>query len=492
MQTNSKNNRRSYLIKIVRLCLKLRKSADRDKAMYFEQICNQFVSLGGIYVKFLQGVMLELPMLKAWSVKANYSVYEDLPFEPIDLEAILKQDLGPNLAYLHNIEREPFAAGSFGQVYRAKHSNGRKIIIKVLRPTSGNMMRDIKTISRLSYWFRGALTSWDVDVRSLTNQFLRTTKAETDYRSEVAFALRIATICKDDPVFVIPKTYAQLCSPRVIVQDFLEGVSCAKLLKLQIEQGVDPAEYVKQQTGSDLASMLEAMILQINVLGHSGKNFHGDMHPGNIRFMPGNKIGLIDFGIAAQVDPNRIDAFYLLARQYWKCEGAMEPDVGQLFSSIMRYYSPKVFHSLRLVSDHQNGGDFLAKLSKVINDYILPKIPAGLIEDSVKNVRLGTVLSAYVNQNNRFGLKASVDDISWNRNWYTMAAMITSLGFRANFQRVYKKLNDEAELIFPDRLNEEKVTMDIGDAYQNVSDWLSEVAQNDLYLFRALKSQLNL
>src|SRR5262245_17813822 len=98
-------------------------------------LCDEFVALGGVYTKFLQGVMLRSEMMRRWHNPKRNNVFENLDTELIDLPALLRQELPPHkLGQIAQVQPEPFAAGSFGQVYYGTLRDGSPIIIKALRP----------------------------------------------------------------------------------------------------------------------------------------------------------------------------------------------------------------------------------------------------------------------------------------------------------------------------------------------------------------------
>jgi len=106
----------------------------KEQEMY-DLICNEFLALGGVYVKFLQGVLFNTPIMKRWHSPNRLRIFENLDSEPLDIVHILREELTPEqLQQIALVQPEPFAAGSFGQVYLAQHANGKHIVIKVFGP----------------------------------------------------------------------------------------------------------------------------------------------------------------------------------------------------------------------------------------------------------------------------------------------------------------------------------------------------------------------
>src|SRR5690554_5103129 len=107
----------------------------KQEEQMYNVICEEFMSLGGVYVKFLQGVLLRSQIMRKWHNPEKLKIFENLDHEPINIASLLQGELPKDkLQRIALIQPEPFAAGSFGQVYFGQLDNGQTIIIKVLRP----------------------------------------------------------------------------------------------------------------------------------------------------------------------------------------------------------------------------------------------------------------------------------------------------------------------------------------------------------------------
>ena len=89
-----------------------------DNAATANYICDELVSLGGIYIKFLQGVMLQSEFFKQWSSPSRLNIFENLDSELLNIEQVLRSELSSSeLANISQVLPQSFAAGSFGLVY---------------------------------------------------------------------------------------------------------------------------------------------------------------------------------------------------------------------------------------------------------------------------------------------------------------------------------------------------------------------------------------
>ena len=67
----------------------------REQEMY-DLICNEFVSLGGVYVKFMQGVLFQSPVMRRWHSPLRLKIFENLDTQPIDIIGLLHKELSPD------------------------------------------------------------------------------------------------------------------------------------------------------------------------------------------------------------------------------------------------------------------------------------------------------------------------------------------------------------------------------------------------------------
>src|SRR3989344_2571942 len=169
---------------------------------------------------------------------------------------------------------------------------------------------------------------------------------------------------------VIPKTYTELCTPNMIVQEYVGGLSAAQIIKLQ-HQGVDPKTYVAEQIGSDLDIQLEILGVEFMTGIFNLPRIQGDPHPGNIRLLPGNKVGMIDFGIAASTPQNKAALFGLLSE--WNRLYSDNTRIGNLFEQFIRFFVSDLYRALKKLSTMRpqataNDEDFTRHVGKIAQE----------------------------------------------------------------------------------------------------------------------------
>ena len=214
-----------------------------------------------------------------------------------EIHSQLTEDLGaPPETMFSAFEREPLAAGSVAQVHRARLADGSALAVKVRRPGIRPVVEaDLRLLARLADLLEGHVEEFArFHAREVVRQFARTLRTELDLAAECRNAERVAQSFRDDPAIVVPKVYWEWSGERVNVQEFIDG------------------------TPSRDPSALAAAGLDRRVLAHRGAQamlkmvledgfFHADPHPGNVFYLPGNRVAFIDFGMAGHLSERRRD-----------------------------------------------------------------------------------------------------------------------------------------------------------------------------------------
>ena len=460
-------------------------------------ICDGFVEMGGVYVKFLQGVLVRSSLIKNWQSPERLRVFEDLEAEPLDVMKVLHRELSPQaLSQLAEVNTTSFAAGSFGQVYMARLRDGRKVIVKVLRPKIRESLSfDLKLLSRFIRITSGWLTNnIDIDFVSAFADFKRATVGETDYREEARFAKEMYDHYKDHPTMFIPETFIELCSENVIVQEYVEGISLAKLVMIK-EGGADPHKYVQQTLGTDLDAQLYTLGYESLYGVFSMPRIQGDPHPGNVRLLTGNRVGLIDFGISAR-SPKHKGAFLGVLREYEKMV-AGDPDIVAFFGEFLRFFVGDLYKALKTVSKHTGGGamdtsDLAAEVGNIAKYAFDEKSENIDLQAMVSQGGILAVINQTINSQNRFGIIMQLEASDVLRAAQTYAGMIDSLGAHDTIVKVFHDVvHDVTKHQHKLGLHLERDNaLSLQESLDIVSRWLERVAEKDPQLFQMISKRV--
>lgn len=252
--------------------------------------------LGITYLKLGQFLALRFDILPAEVSLELNKLFEDVPtMPPEDARQIVERELGADIESLFaKFGEAPIAAGSVAQVHDAWLPSGHRVAVKVQRKGIVRIFRaDIRNLRRLASLAQRSGVFGQIPITGTIDQFTRWTLREMDFRIEARTAER--TRRDAGPAIVIPAIHWGLTTARVLTMDFIDGVSATNLS--QIVAKCTPEQLRMRLPGFDLKTALhnfaEGSLSQLFVHGF----FHGDPHPGNIFFLPENRVAFIDFGI---------------------------------------------------------------------------------------------------------------------------------------------------------------------------------------------------
>jgi hypothetical protein len=487
-----KRHRAAKMAKIAARALYLQKKG--DNAAMANYICDELVSLGGIYIKFLQGVMLQSEFFKQWSSPNRLNIFENLDSELINITDVLKSELSPpRLDNISQVQPQPFAAGSFGQVYYGTLKDGTPIIIKVLRPLVRETLQfDLKLLGIFSkQFFKKLYENVQINPDTAIKEFKRASLNETDYIAEANFANELYLAYKNDTKLLIPKTYLNLCTKNIIIQEYIGGISAAQLIKQQ-EQGFDPYTYVKDSLGSDLDLQLIELGVQYFYGMFTLPRIQGDPHPGNVKLLANNQIGLIDFGIAAPA-PRDKPAFFGLIKEYSNIYVG-KLDIEELFGRFLKVFANDLYNAFRKLNeirDSGEDGDLTKTIGRLANKTFMSKYKTDNSPSMMNDPNIIKLINRVVNDQNRFGIELSLESTEMLRAAQTYINLVESLGRKDQvLPVVFKQAIDKLELEHPDLTVENGSNMTMARAINIITKWLERVANRDPVLFRKLISHV--
>lgn len=184
---------------------------------------------------------------------------------------------------------KPIASASIGQVHTA-YLNNKQVAIKVQHPNIQNTVNsDIRIMKLIANTLNSNLAiTKSYNLPGMVEVFEKDIRKELDYKFEAMNAVHLKELLKNDEVYV-PKIYLEYCTDKVLVMEYLDGVSLNKVL--EAPKGTYNNEKIALM-GAD------SFIKQILVYGF----YHADPHPGNIFVLNKDAVAFVDFGMMGHLD----------------------------------------------------------------------------------------------------------------------------------------------------------------------------------------------
>ncbi len=471
-------------------------SADNKKHQTNRLLFEKFRHLGGIYIKFLQILSLNISFLQGWAGPSEFDIFEAAPFEEIDMQQLLERELPNYQQQFLSIDTVPFAAGSFAQVYHGTLRDNTKVIIKVLRPSlARNLNSDLRLLGLIARLSSLLFPTGIINIREVYKQFASTVRGETDYLREVQNASWFYKYFKDNPDVVIPRTYAELSGKHLLVQDYVGGTSLAEVLQAQ-KMGQGPTRFVADRVNSNIWQQLEILGTELLVASVTADFVIGDPHPGNIKLLPNNQVGLIDFGIAASAPSNR-GAFLKVMREYEKVY-ADTFDISSFTLAALDFIDEDLSSALRVAGQYLSPNDpdtFIKSIGQSATMALNEAQSDEQTQQLMQRRKMMHIFNRSINKNNRFGISFNLESTAMIKSAITYLQMVEMMGDGSQKTPVVHSSIVRAISIIESRElsdeSEAKQSPGIEQALEVISSWLEKIADNDPFLYRQITARLS-
>jgi len=261
-----------------------------------QRLRQAFEELGPTFIKLGQMLSTREDLLPPeWTAELAQlrSNVAPLPYEAI--APVIEHALGraPSEVFV-DIERVPSGSASIAQVHRARLPDGRAVVLKVRRPDiEAKVEADLRLLSHVAQLVESELPeARRYQPVRVVDEFRRSLTRELDLAAEAHNVERFARHFKDDPYILIPRVYPQWTSSLMNVQERIDGTAGEDPAALE-RAGLDAKLLVQRGADAVLKMILEDGF------------FHADPHPGNVIYLAGNRIAMIDFGMVGRLSPTR-------------------------------------------------------------------------------------------------------------------------------------------------------------------------------------------
>ncbi len=132
------------------------------------------------------------------------------------------------------LSRRPLAVGSVGQVHRARLRDGRRVVVKLLRPGMRDLMRrDLNALRTFVELYVGLHGRSRPELRELALKTLADFECgleqETDFQHEAAALQEFGRRFAGSPRVCVPACHREWCTSEVLVIEELDGQPLSEL-----------------------------------------------------------------------------------------------------------------------------------------------------------------------------------------------------------------------------------------------------------------------
>ncbi len=256
-----------------------------------QRVRDMLAELGPTWVKFGQLLSLRPDIVPPDITLGLRELQDHVPPVPYaQAVEVIEAELGLSVDRLFlELDEQPIASASIGQVHRAVLPNGRQVAVKVQRPDAPRQIEaDLALMNQVAKIVKDRVSAASfIDPVALVGEFARTIRGELDYRREATNAERFARDFADDPNVLVPAVWRSYSTSRVLTLELLEGSTLAEL------------DYGAVSLAERRRIAYAAAETWLTMIFRNGF-FHGDPHPANVMVVDG-KIGLLDFGMAGSL-----------------------------------------------------------------------------------------------------------------------------------------------------------------------------------------------
>ena len=355
--------------------------------------------LGPTFIKLGQVLATRVDLFEPEWIAEFGKLQDSAP--PIPYADVLQQlaeDLGaPPEKIFAAFDPEPLAAASIAQVHRARLEDGSEVVVKVRRPGIRSVVEaDLRWLMRLAE----LVESENPELRNfhpqeIVRQFELSLRRELDFAIECRNAERIANnfagytdqdtvsppatgrvpdsaILPAAAIIVIPRVYWKWTGERVCVQEFIEGIPGRNLAAAD-HAGLDRKILARRGARAVLKMIVEDGF------------FHADPHPGNVFYLPGNRLAFIDFGMVGRLNEGRRDQMIQLMLGMVRREPARVAEVMLDWSGDVSVDEDSLIVEIQTFVDQYHGiplkqlslGAMLTDLVAILREYRIA-LPADL------------------------------------------------------------------------------------------------------------------
>jgi ubiquinone biosynthesis protein len=281
--------------------LRDRGGSTRDRARAFRESLEE---LGPTFAKLGQVLSTRPDLLPPEFVQELSALQDQVaPMSEAEVVAVMEEELGvPWEDVFEHVDPTPLAAGTIGQVHKARLETGEDVVVKVQRPTAREeILRDLGLLALFAEKTQNRpVFRQVVDIPAVVEHLSASLRRELDFTQEAANVERLSEVLEPFSRLAVPALHQAYTSRRLLVLEWIDGIPVTQA----------PAGEARKEAARQL---VESYFRQILAEGF----FHADPHPGNMLWA-NDSVYFLDLGMVGEVPPQTRDLVLLLLMAFWQ------------------------------------------------------------------------------------------------------------------------------------------------------------------------------
>jgi predicted unusual protein kinase regulating ubiquinone biosynthesis (AarF/ABC1/UbiB family) len=266
--------------------------ADAQAVALTEELGAQLLRMKGAGAKLVQ--FLSMLALQREPSQGALGTLRDgaqaVPFARV--RKVVERDLGAPIRELFaDVDEEPLALASLGQVHRARTVDGADVAIKVQHPDVAEAVEaDLRNLGLVSPLMKRVAPG--ADAGALLAEVCERVSDELDYEIEAQHQRRLERRFRGHPHVRVARVHTELSTRRVLVTDYVEGLGAQEI------EGLADAE--RDRVGELVFRFFFGLAWRDGVVA-------GDPHPDNCLLCADGRLCLLDFGLLRDLEADYIE-----------------------------------------------------------------------------------------------------------------------------------------------------------------------------------------
>jgi ubiquinone biosynthesis protein len=264
-----------------------------------------FEELGITFIKIGQILSMRYDILSQDDCEALQGLLDNVrPIPPPTVYKIIENEYNRPLDQVFkNFKEAPLGSASVSQVHKAELFDGCMVAVKIKRPDVGHKFTEdiniLKTLATISQLFSSTLRN--VQARKLVDYFEGWIKQDMNFIQEVEnirkikeqYSFATTGFRPDLGIAVFPSTFDGLCTPNIIVMDYIDGIPMSRKQEILADKNYDIEKSIKSYVNVAMRNWFREE--------NSVYYFQGDPHLSNILVLPNGDAASIDFGLISEL-----------------------------------------------------------------------------------------------------------------------------------------------------------------------------------------------